>query len=173
MIVKNIDFNDNNFKKKFVDFCCRSSPLEETQYSSLESRRIQSLDFLEDLKSSDISLSCESENKDCYLYCFFEKRQKEKALYMNFVFTDFDFYSTKQYKTLVRFFYLCCLRGLEISNYKKITAEIRRKRKKQSMISFVQRFCEAFNIEKGVKGSLDKLSTTKKQLKNEFKKLQI
>ena len=173
MKIKEIDFNNIFFKKRFVDFCISSLPIEEVEYGSLESKTIQAKSYLAELHSSDIAIFSINDRNKPVIYCFFDKKEQSKTIDLSFVFPAQAFSSVKKLKELRWGFYICCLKAMELSGYDKINAKVRRRHKKASMIKFLKRWCKAFEIKKIKKGYSEKLIIKKKHLEYEIKKLQL
>ena len=168
MIVKSIDFNDRVFVESFIDFCVSSQALHETEFGSISSRRLHALNYLDQLRSSDISIYCESIDKDSRYYFFFDRHENEKKLYISFCFPEQKYLS---YKTMEKQAYECCLKAIDISKLETIYSEIRRRKRLKPMILVIKRFAKAFKIKKGKRGSLDQIQTNKQKLTNGLKKL--
>jgi hypothetical protein len=170
MLVRNIDFNDELFVEGFINFCVFSKALHETEFGSLESRRLNALRYLDQLKSSDISIYCESNDKDSRYYFFFDRHEDVKKLYISFCFPE---QKTLSYKTMAMQAYECCLKAIDISKLETIYSEVRRRKKLEPMLLVIRRFAKAFEIKKGSNGSLGSIQTNKQKLTNGLKKLQI
>lgn len=170
MNIKNIDYNDKSFVESFINFCVSSKALRETECGSMNARRLQAKSYLKQLQSSDISISCESEDKKHKFYCFFDRNEDDKKLYLSFAFPDCEFFS---WVITLKLFYLCCLSAMDSSNLKIIDSEIRRRNKKVKMVSTIKRIAKALDIRQGENGGLDRAITSKKKITNELKKLQI
>ena len=104
MKVFNVDFDKESFRESFIDFFSESSPTEDSEYGSIESRIIQATDLIEELRESDISLFSSYDGDYPIMYCFFDIQKEKKQIYINFCFPGFRYNSTKDSKKWRRVF---------------------------------------------------------------------
>lgn len=173
MKVFNVDFDKASFRESFIDFFSESSPTEDSEYGSIQSRIIQATDLIEELRESDISLFSSYGGDYPIMYCFFDIQKEKKQIYINFCFPGFRYNSTKDSNKMAEGFYSCCLKAMSICGYDYIEAEIRRGKRKKSMLLFLSKFYKACVIEKKDKNSLHVIKIKKQSLLNEIKKLQL
>lgn len=169
LVLKNIDFNDKEFKKLFSFYYLKSFPYGDSNSMKTISSRIKGAnDLLEDLTLSDLSLCVLDE--DDYMFFTFFKKEKD-GINLSYAFPN---QKTKRIGPLHASlcFYKQMLEAFDFFCVDEIYGDIERVFKKDNYRNWLKRHLKV-RYEDNKEGGIDRCYFPKKEIQEHYEELQI
>ena len=171
MKISNIDFEEIKFRDLFLKFCLDSCPLKEMEYGSRTVKSLQCYNYLETLKSTDLSITIKDSDNNYLFFCFLNDT-KEDYIDLEFCFPVSNIMEELVHDSRLCF-YSSCLYAIDFFKKEKIIGKIRRNNKKNPFKVFLKRYVKGLKyIEKQDKNS-DSVYLIKDSIIKHCEKLKI
>ena len=169
LILKNIDFNDKDFKRFFSFYYLNSFPYGDSASMRTISSRIKgSESLLDDLKDSDLSI-CVTDEDDYMFFTFFKK--EKDGINLSYAFPNQE---TRRLGPLYvgLCFYKQMIEAFDFFGVNEIYGDIERVFKKANYRNWLKRhlkvrYCDSQD------GGIDRVYFPKDEIKKHYEELQI